>query len=416
MFEFFKKIFRVGPNSESQLSRPAEWLFSLFSPRAKSGVVVSPSTVVGMSAVWRAVGLISESMGIMTWNVVRIDDNDTRRIRRNHPIHYLLNIEPSEDYTPFDWFYTMTLISLIRGNSFSRIHRDQMGMPMRLEILDNLNGEIIAFRDDMGGLWYKQQLNETWGPKTVTGRLEKPTRAADIIHFKWVTMNGLGGLDPIGTHQDTFGFGLAARDLGNIFFKNGAHLGGVIEHPLSLTQDAKKRLATSWNATFSGVDNAGRTAILDEGMKYHPFEFDPVKAQMLESQKFNVEDIARVFGVPPHLLASLDRATFNNIEHLSLEFKQFTVHPWTVRISQELNRKLFKTSERGRMAVQADLSALMQGDMKSQAEYLRGLVTNGVMSINDGRRFLGMNPVEGGDVHMWPLNMTTLENAPNTGP
>lgn len=383
----------------TSLGNPANWLKALFSPRGKSGAVVTGDTVVGISAVWRAYNLICESLASMPAEAVKEDENGIAVVK-NHPIHALVNVEPHKLYTPFDWFYTMTGVCLLNGNSFSYIKRNSDGVPQSLKIIDIRYHAIDAFVDDKDSLYYKiKDFNN-----------DKPIKSDDIIHFKWMTPDGLYGLNTVDKHQDTFGVGVAARDLTNYFFKNRAHLGGHIEYPTALNDGQYERLKSSWNSAYSGTENAGRTAILEEGGKFVAHNFDPSKSQMIEAQKFNVEDVARVFGVPPHLLASLDRATFNNIEHLSLEFAKYTIRPWATRIEQELKRKLFRTDEQTTHRVRFDMSAFMRGDMDSLAEFLQKMVVSGIYSINDARKVLEKNPVEGGDTHFVPMQMGALQS------
>lgn len=390
---------RNSPERPStSLANPASWLKALFSPRGKSGAVVTADSVMGISGVWRAVNLICESLASMPAEAVKEDDSGIK-VERTHRVHKLLNIEPHKLYTPFDWFYTMTGICLINGNSFSYIKRGVNGEPQSLKIINTQDYSIDAFVDEKDNLFYKiKGLNN-----------DKPIPSDDIIHFKWMTTNGVYGLNTINKHQDTFGVGVAARDLTNYFFKNRAHLGGHIEYPNELTDTQYDRLKKSWNAAYGGTENAGKTAVLEEGAKFVQHNFDPSKSQMIEAQKFNVEDVARVFGVPPHLLASLDRATFNNIEQLSLEFAKYTIRPWAARIEQELNRKLFRTDERGKYRVRFDMSAFMRGDMDSLAEFLSKMVTSGIYSINDARKILDKNPTPGGDTHFVPVQMGALQ-------
>lgn len=387
-----------SPNSPStSLAKPSGWLTQLFSPRSKSGADVTAKTVVGISGVWRAINLICESIASMPLEVIK-DEGDRISTVKNHPVYRLLNVEPHDLYTPFDWRYAMTCICILNGNSYSHILRDSDGKPVKLRILDPVHHQVHAFLDEKDRLYYK-----------VDGYRDKPIFARDIIHFKWMTTNGLAGLDTISTHQDTFGFGLSARDLGNYFFKNGAHIGGYIKHPGVLNDTQYDRLTGSWNRAYSGVDKAGTTPILEEGAEFVPYEFDPQKAQMIEAQKFNIEDVARVFGVPPHLLASLDRATNNNIEHLSLEFAKYTIRPWATRQEQEIDRKLFSKADRDNYSTRFDMSSFMRGDMQSLADYLHKMVNGGILSINDARKKINMNPVEGGDFHFIPLQSGALQ-------
>lgn len=405
-----KFFFRNSPPNEASLANPASWLKALFSPRAKSGAIVDKKTVVGISAVWRAINLICESLASMPIDIVR-ETGDKITIAKNHRVYPLLNVSPHKLYTPFDWMYTKAALTLLTGNGLSYIERDADSRPVSLRIIDPDHYSFDAFIDDNDSLFYK--ITSIFKSKSLDFAnekfLNKPIPSDDIIHFKWFTLNGISGMSTIDMHQDTFGSGISARDLANYFFKNGAHLGGYIKYPGVLTDDQYDRLVDSWNVAYSGPEKAGKTAILEEGAEYKEYVFDAQKAQMIEAQKFNIEDVARVFGVPPHLLAALERATFNNIEHLSLEFAKYTIRPWATRIEQELRRKLFRIDEQATYRPRFDMSAFMRGDMDSLGDYLQKMVHSGIFSINDARRGLDMNPVSGGDAHFVPLQLGSLQ-------
>jgi HK97 family phage portal protein len=224
-------------------------------------------------------------------------------------------------------------------------------------------------------------------------------------------MNGVAGLNTIETHKDNLGTGLAARDYGANFFKNGAHLNGYIKYPTRLNQEGFDRVKRGWNANYGGAENSGKTAILDQGSEFVPLNMGPQDAGLLPTQKFNVEDIARITGVPMHMLQSLDKATFNNIEQLSLEFAKYTIRPWVKRWEQEFNRKVFRTDEKMTHRVRLNMDAFMRADTEARAEYYNKAIQNGWMSINEVRKTEKLNPVEGGDKHFIQLNMTTIDAA-----
>lgn len=404
--EKIKRLFVVDVEERSvnnpataSLSKPSTWLTSLFSPAAKSGVQVSPETVISLTAVWRAVSIVSGSIAALPFDIVEESEDGSIKVAKKHPLYFLLKSEPNELYSTYIFLQTLVANALLTGNGYAIITRDPVtARPTKFTLVNSLETKVSAFISDEGSLFYK-----------IDGH-DKTYAAYDLIHIQNVGFNGVSGLDSILTHKDNYGFGLASRDFGNVFFKNGAHLGGYIKYPGVLNDEQYKRLGKSWNMAYSGIDKAGKTAILEESAEFIQLGTDPEKAQMLASQKFNVEDVSRITGVPMHLLSSLDRATFNNIEHLSQEFSTYTLRLWAEQIEQEFNRKILRKDERGTYSTRLAMDAIMRGDLKSRSEYIDKGVKGGWLSINDARKIEGLNPIEGGDVHLVPLNQGTLSS------
>lgn len=392
-------LFRASPeNPSTSLAKPATWLTQLFSPASKSGAAVTPQNVMSLTAVWRAFNLIAESLASMEWEVVRRKTDNSTRLDYTHSIYTLLNTEASAYLSSFDFWLALIMNTLIHGDGYALMDFNSFSAKVKsFSILDST--KIKVWKDSTGKIWYKN---------IDTNELHEYDR---VIHLKWVTKDGLVGLSTLDTLRDAFGFALSSRDFGNTFYKNGAHLGGYVKHPAALSQDAYERLKKSWNISYGGIDKAGSTAILEEGAEYIPIGMKPSDAALLESQKFSIEDVSRITGVPPHLLAALDRATFNNIEHLSLEFAKYALRPWVIRIEKEFTRKAFTARERGKFFLRGDMTPFMVGDMDSQATMYSKMFASGALSINDVREKLGYNPIEGGDEHFVPLNMQPLKYA-----
>ena len=209
--------------------------------------------------------------------------------------------------------------------------------------------------------------------------------------------------------------GIAAEEYGSTFFKNGARPSGVLTHPNTVRDP--KRLRDNWNATYGGSSNGGKVAILEENMSFTPISLPNNEAQFLETRRFQVEEICRIYRVPPHLVGNLDRATFSNIENQSIDFAVHTIRPWLVRIEQAMNRALFADSEKAgspggrRFYVQFNLDGLMRGDYKSRMEGYAIARQNGWMSANDIRALENLNPIseeEGGSTYLVNGNMVPV--------
>jgi len=303
----------------------------------------------------------------------------------------------------------MMVLAGLYGNAFAIIRRDMRGYPERLVIVSPASVSVQVVHDEEnpdGKLYYVVAIQPEQGRPGV-----ESIPCEDMLHLKNTSMDALAGLDILLAHKDSLGTGIAAQQFGAAFFKNGASLSGYIKYPTTLNKEAFDRLRKGWNARHGGAENAGGTAILDSGAEFKPLSMAPKDAGLTETKQYTVEDISRITGVPLHMLQSLDRATFNNIEHLGLEFAKYTLLPWARRWEQECNRKLFPPRERKsavRFTVKLDLDSFLKGDSKARSEYYRTLIHAGVLSINEARQREGLNPVTGGDEHFMQMNMTTV--------
>jgi HK97 family phage portal protein len=250
------------------------------------------------------------------------------------------------------------------------------------------------------------------------GEQQKAYRQDQIIHLKNLSSNGLAGLNVLGINEENFRVALQARKFGDSFYSQGTSLSGYIKVPQALTPDGYKRMSGSWKEAHSGASKAHGVAILEQGSEFHPVRMKPDEAQMIETQQFSVIEVARILGVPPHLLFALDKATYNNIEHLGLEFATYTLLPLATQIEQELSRKLFKPSERKptrtRQSViraQFDMSELNRADADTRAKYYSSGISHGWITPDEIRTREGLSPVEGGDKAYIQMQYIPLEAA-----
>ena len=234
-----------------------------------------------------------------------------------------------------------------------------------------------------------------------------------MLHVPGFGFNGLRGFSPIGVARQAIGLGLATEKFGSKFFGNGAKSSVILEHPNKLDDPTAARIAASWDAAHGGLENSHKAAVLEEGMKVTQTSIPNDDAQFLETRKFQVSEIARLYRVPPHMIGDLERATFSNIEQMSLEFVIYSLLPWIKRWEQELNRKLLTEDEKRHRTVfiKFNLDFLMRGDSQARSEFYNKLFTLGSMSPNDIREFENMNPVDKGDQYFVPLNMVPLAEA-----
>ena len=234
---------------------------------------------------------------------------------------------------------------------------------------------------------------------------------ADVLHIPGLGFDGLIGYSPIAMAKNAIGMSMACEEFGAKFFANGAAPGGVLEHPGILKDPARVR--ESWNATFGGSSNSNKVAVLEEGMKYTPISVSPNEAQFLETRKFQINEIARLYRIPPHMVGDLEKSSFSNIEQQSLEFVKYTLEPWVTRWEQSLARSLLSMNERSRYLIKFNLDGLLRGDYESRMNGYATARQNGWMSANDIRELENMDRIsaeEGGDLYIVNGSMTPLKN------
>ena len=362
-----------------------------------SGKTVNPRNAVQVSTVYACVRVIAETIASLPLGVYEETDDGNRKAT-DHPLYRLLHDEPNPEMTSFVMRETMLTHLLLWGNSYSQIIRTGRNKVVGLYPL--LPDKMDVDRDTKGNLTYTYTTTE--GAQVVLS-------PSDVLHIPGLGFDGIMGYSPIALEKNAIGLGIAAEEYGSRFFQNGARPSGILTHPNTVKDP--KRLRESWNAAYGGSTNGSKVAILEESMTFTPISLPNNEAQSLETRKFQVEEICRIFRVPPHLIGNLDRATFSNIENQSIDFAVHTIRPWLVRIEQAMNRALFAESEKGRFYVQFNIDGLMRGDYKSRMEGYSIGRQNGWLSANDIRSLENMNPIpaeEGGDTYLVNGNMVPI--------
>ena len=314
----------------------------------------------------------------------------------DHQLYYLLHDEPNPEMTSFVFRETLMSHLLLWGNAYAQIIRDGRGKVLALYPL--LPDRMTVDRTTDGRLYYEYRKD--------TGYVI--LRPEDILHIPGLGFDGLVGYSPIAMAKNAIGMAIATEEYGSKFFANGASPGGVLEHPGVVKDPA--RIRESWNAVYQGSGNAHRIAVLEEGMKFQSIGIPPEQAQFLETRKFQTEEICRIFRVPPHLVANLDKATFSNIEHQSISFVVHTIRPWLVRLEQGMNKALLSPSEKGQYFVGFVVDGLLRGDYSSRMQGYAVGIQNGFLSPNDVRALENMNTIEHGDIYAMNGNMLKLED------
>ena len=399
----FKRLFRGrdaperAPDIQNQISAAPEFDFGA----AASGKNVTEETAIQISTVYACVRVLAETIASLPLNVYESDGKGGSRIAENHPLEYLLHDAPNEEMTSFIWREQMMTQILLRGNSYSQIVRN--GKTAIMSIYPLLSSNMTVDRDDSGALTYKYQMADE---NTIT------LSPAEVLHIPGMGFDGIMGYSPIALMKTTLGLTLAAEEYGSKVFGNGATPAGVLTHPNRLKDPEKLRNA--WNAAYGGSANAGKIAILEEGMKFERISMPNSEAQFLETRKFQVSEICRIYRVPPHMVGDLEHATFSNIEHQSISFAVHTIRPWLVRIEQSMNKALFSKNERGKYFVKFNMDGLMRGDYKSRMEGYAIARQNGWMSADDIRGLENLNPIgaaKGGEEYLVNGNMIPIKQA-----
>jgi HK97 family phage portal protein len=279
---------------------------------------------------------------------------------------------------------------LLWGNAYCLIHRNGGARVQALELLDPNDVKVVV--NDQDGLTYYECKTGTYN-------------AAEILHIVGFSFDGIIGKSPIKACREALGLGLAAQKFGENFFGRGANLSGVLTHPGRLTEDAANRLRGSWSDRFGGIHNSHQTAILEEGVEFKPIGMPLDDAQFIETRRFSVEEVARIFRVPPHLIGDLTRSTYSNIEQQSLEFTKYSLQPYLVNIEQELNKKLLPEKDQSKYYLKFRTAELLRADANSRSDYYRKMFEVGALSPNEIRNMEDMNKIENGDEHFVPLNL-----------
>ena len=365
-----------------------------------SGKSVTPASAIQVSAVYACVRVIAETVASLPLHVYETTDTGSRKAGE-HPLYRLLHDEPNAEMTSFVWRETMLSHLLLYGNSYCQIIRS--GRSGIIGLYPLLPDRMAVDRDSKGKLTYTYTTSD--------GKLAY-LAPEDVLHIPGLGFDGVMGYSPIALEKAAIGLGIAAEEYGSRFFANGARPSGILTHPNTVKDPAALR--ASWNAAYGGSGNTGRVAVLEEGMTFTPLSMPNNEAQFLETRKFQVTEICRIFRVPPHMIGDLERATFSNIESQNISFAVHTIRPWLVRIEQAVNRALIPPNEKGRFYVQFNIDGLMRGDYKSRMEGYAIARQNGWMSANDIRALENLNPIaaeEGGDTYLVNGNMIPISLA-----
>jgi HK97 family phage portal protein len=401
-----KYLFHSRDKPKNYLSGGA---YNVLFEGTSSGKNVNERTAMQVTAVYSCVRILSEAIAALPLHVYKYKDGGGKEKAIDHPLYYLLHDEPNPEMTSFVFRETLMSHLLLWGNAYAQILRNGKGeiialyplMPNRMTVDRAANGEI----------YYRYSTNES-DNVSLKKLSQVYLRKEDVFHIPGLGFDGLVGYSPIAMAKNAIGMALATEEYGAKFFANGASPSGVLEHPSTIKDPDKLR--ESWNSLFKGSSNSHKIAVLEEGLKYQPIGISPNEAQFLETRKFQIDEIARIFRVPPHMVGDLEKSSFSNIEQQSLEFVKYTLDPWVTRWEQSIQRSLLLKSEKKDYFAKFNVDGLLRGDYQSRMNGYATGIQNGFLSPNDIRSLENMDLIPdelGGNLYLVNGSMTKLQDA-----
>jgi len=379
------------------LKNPPQWFIDYFGGgESTSGVKVGHQSALHYTPFWAAVRIISGTLGSLPFKTYERLDSGGKKPQPNHRVYTLLHERPNEYMDAVTFLESRMAHVLCYGNGYAEIQRDGAGRPVALwPLLPNRTSRKAAAD---GTLHYEVRISDSGETVLLPDR--------DVLHIKGLGFDGYTGYDVVTYHKDAIGYGIAVKEFGARFFQNDANPGGVLECPVVMSDAAFKRLKESWNERHTGLSNAHRMQILEEGTKWNKIGIEPDKAQALEVMKWTVDDCSRIFQIPPHKLSSMEFSKYNNVEQLQIDFVCTTMLYWFRKWEQEVNYKLFMPAERGRMFCEILADAALRGNTEARTAFYASGRQWGYLSINDIRAKENLNPIgPAGDMYLDPLNM-----------
>ena len=400
----FSGLFKSRDKPTNSYDSPS---YTYFFGRSNAGKRVTDRTALQHIAVYACVRVLSEAIAQLPLHVYKYNDKGKERVPQ-HPLYFLLHDQPNPEMTSFVFRETLMSHLLIYGNAYAQIIRNGRGDVLGLYPL--MPDKMKVDRDEKNRLIYIYSRYDEANPN-LKEQGDIVLYADEVLHIPGLGFDGLVGYSPIALAKNAIGISIACEEYGASFFGNGASPSGVLEHPGVIKNP--ERVRDAWQRAYGGR-NAHKVAVLEEGMKFTPIAIPNNEAQFLETRKFQIEEIARMYRVPLHMIGDLDHATFSNVEHLSLDFVKYSLDPWIVRWEQELQKALLSNSEKGRYFIKFNVDGLLRGDYASRMQGYSIGIQNGFLCPNDVRELEDMNLIpeeKGGFTYMVNGSMSRLCDA-----
>lgn len=401
----FSVLFKSRDKPEN---RTAGSTYTFYMGGTTSGKTVTERSAMQMTAVYSCVRILSEAVAGLPLHLYRYKEDSGKEKALDHPLYRLLHDEPNPEMSSFVFRETLMTHLLLWGNAYAQVIRNGKGEVIALYPL--MPNKMSVDRDENGRLYYTYYRGSDEAIKSRDFAVT--LQPSDVLHIPGLGFDGLVGYSPIAMAKNAIGMAIACEEYGAKFFANGAAPGGVLEHPGTIKDP--QRVRESWQSTFGGSGNANKIAVLEEGMKYTPIGISPEQAQFLETRKFQINEIARIFRIPPHMVGDLEKSSFSNIEQQSLEFVKYTLDPWVTRWEQSIQRTLLSHDEKAVYFAKFNLEGLLRGDYQSRMNGYAIGRQNGWMSANDIRELENLDRIpaeEGGDLYLINGNMLPLRDA-----
>ena len=382
--------------------------YTFFMGASTAGKNVNERSAMQMTAVYACVRILSEAIAGLPLHLYHSKPDGGKEKAVGHPLYFLLHDEPNAEMTSFVFRETLMTHLLLWGNAYAQVIRNGKGEVIALYPL--MPNRMQVNRNEKGQLYYQYTTSSDDAP-TMKGSAVV-LMPEDVLHIPGLGFDGLVGYSPIAMAKNAIGLAIATEEYGAKFFANGAAPSGILEHPGTIKDP--QRVRDAWMSQFGGSHNSGKVAVLEEGMKYTPISISPEQAQFLETRKFQINEIARIFRVPPHMVGDLEKSSFSNIEQQSLEFVKYTLDPWVIRWEQSLQRTLLSSEDKKEYFFKFNLEGLLRGDYASRMSGYATARQNGWMSANDIRELENLDRISaelGGDLYLINGNMLPLENA-----
>ena len=398
-------IFKARDNPENRTAGSA---YTFYMGGSTSGKNVTERSAMQMTAVYSCVRILAEAVAGLPLHLYKYTTEGGKEKAIDHPLYRLLHDEPNPEMSSFVFRETLMTHLLLWGNAYAQVIRNGKNEVIALYPL--MPNKMSVDRDENGHLYYTYYRGSDEAIKNK--EFAVILQPSDVLHIPGLGFDGLVGYSPIAMAKNAIGMAIACEEYGAKFFANGATPGGVLEHPGAIKDP--QRVRESWQAAFGGSSNSNKVAVLEEGMKYTPISISPEQAQFLETRKFQINEIARIFRVPPHMVGDLEKSSFSNIEQQSLEFVKYTLDPWVIRWEQSIMRALLSNAEKKDYFVKFNLEGLLRGDYQSRMNGYAIGRQNGWMSANDIRELENLDRIpaeEGGDLYLINGNMLPLKDA-----
>lgn len=370
-------------------------LYRFFGQTTASGKSVNDDSALSISTVWSCVRILSETIGSLPWGIYRKDAKGNAR-KIDHPLADVLVTSPNAEQTSQEFRETSMVALTLRGNGYSLIERTARAVSALHPIAP---GNCHPVRDSDGALLYRMNDRGRW----------QDVPPEKIFHLKGFGTNGIEGLSPISYARESMGITLAQMEAAAKMFAQGMRPSATLKFPTWLTKEQREAARENIAKIYEGSQNTGKVFLVEGGMELTPWSMTPEDAQFVELFGWSVDDVCRFFRVPPHMVAKLDRATFSNIEQMSIEFVTFTLLPYLVRWEQAVQKRLLNPGERGTVFLRFNFEGLLRADSTARANLYSIMLQNGVMNRNEVRALENLNAVEGLDDYTVQSNMTLVQ-------